>query len=348
MNYIIYYKTNWDNVNIHYKLDSQWSSLPGNKMTKISNNEFVFNITSDYSVEFCFNNGVDWDNNFNNNYSIFESGEYKFNYKPNEIKVLTLNLHTYQENKNLWDLQFNAIAKFIYENDIDIVAFQECAQHSNAEIINYNRYNSIIKKDNTADIIAKKIKSKYNLSYNYYWDWSHIGFDVWEEGSAILTKHNILKTESKYLSSDNSKYNFQSRNIVKSIININGLGNIEIYSVHFGWDKDNINQISNFDVWQNQNKEENIIATIFSGDFNNYPNSDFYKYITQKMNYSDEYIKVNLNGMFDKTMISINERIDYIFTKTSILKAKEVKRVFTGKDNIIVSDHYGLFAVFSI
>ncbi len=126
------------------------------------------------------------------------------------------------------------------------------------------------------------------------------------------------------------------------------MGNIEIYSAHFGCDKDNINQINAFDVWQNQNKEENIIATIFSGDFNNYPNSDFYKQITQKMNYSDEYIKVNLNGMFDKTMISINERIDYIFTKTSILKPKEVKRVFMGKDNIIVSDHYGLFAVFSI
>ncbi len=97
---------------------------------------------------------------------------------------------------------------------------------------------------------------------------------------------------------------------------------------------------------QNETKEDNKIAKIITGDFNNYPNSDIYKYITEKFNYSDEYIKVNSKGMFDKTMISSNERIDYIFTKTSILIPKEVKRVFTGKDNLTVSDHYGLFSVF--
>jgi endonuclease/exonuclease/phosphatase family metal-dependent hydrolase len=47
----------------------------------------------------------------------------------NKYLILTLNLHTYQESDQHAKLQ--KIIVVIGEMDIDIIAFQECAQHRN-------------------------------------------------------------------------------------------------------------------------------------------------------------------------------------------------------------------------
>ena len=118
-----------------------------------------------------------------------------FNYCPNnkrplnDLVVLTLNMHTYQEKEQ--GLKLDRIVNAINELNPDVVVLQECAQHKDSEIIG-SHYGKIIKTDNMALIVTNKLKTEFNKKYHYYWDWSHYGWDVWEEGTAVLSKYKIL------------------------------------------------------------------------------------------------------------------------------------------------------------
>ena len=86
----------------------------------------------------------------------------------NEYLILTTNLHTYQE--VLQNEKFNLITDVIGMMDIDFIAFQECAQNKSSQITD-----SIIREDNMALIITNRLKEKYNVDYNYVWNWAHYG-----------------------------------------------------------------------------------------------------------------------------------------------------------------------------
>mgnify|MGYP002549449089 CR=1 FL=1 len=67
------------------------------------------------------------------------------------MRVLSLNLHGYQEKEPVKKLQI--IADSILENDIDIICFSECAQRYFTPIVDRN-----IKKDNAkqSEIVISK------------------------------------------------------------------------------------------------------------------------------------------------------------------------------------------------
>ena len=94
------------------------------------------------------------------------------------MKLLTLNCHAWQEENQLEKIKY--LAKVISEEDFDVIALQEVSQ-----LINDKKG---ISKDNYVSILLKDLEDISKVKYNYVWDMSHIGYDKYEEGIAIITK----------------------------------------------------------------------------------------------------------------------------------------------------------------
>ncbi|MCK5777101.1 MAG: hypothetical protein KAH25_13035, partial [Bacteroidales bacterium] len=195
------------------------------------------------------------------------------NIKPNlfkssekEILVLTINLHTYQESQQ--NEKFNLLVDVIGKMDVDFIALQECAQHKSAAI-----HEGIIREDNMALIIANRVKEKYAVDYNFVWNWAHYGWNVWEEGVAILSKHTLIDTDERYISSNTSVSNIQSRKVIYGSYQMDD-GILNVFSAHTHWrtsttDQEHNNQINNIKQMVVEKEAENMAISAFvCGDFN--------------------------------------------------------------------------------
>jgi maltose 6'-phosphate phosphatase len=106
-----------------------------------------------------------WDDNFGQNYSV----------QRRPLTVMILNLHCCQEENQ--DDKLSRIARAIDAQDVDIVCLQEVAEL-------WNNGNGDW-QTNTARIINERLKSPYHLVT----DWSHLGFDRYREGVAVLSRY---------------------------------------------------------------------------------------------------------------------------------------------------------------
>ena len=154
---------------------------------------------------------VYWDNNFDKNYSLTHD----------LLRILILNLHCYQEDNQ--DYKFSQIAKAIDEQQVDVICLQEVAELWNN---GHGDWNS-----NSAKIINDRLKNPYYL----YTDWSHLGFDKYREGVAILSRFPLLKKSSKYVSSDTNPESIHSRKIAMAQVNVPYMGLVNLYSAHLSW-----------------------------------------------------------------------------------------------------------------
>jgi maltose 6'-phosphate phosphatase len=155
-----------------------------------------------------------WDNNGGHNYVISR--------KP--LAVMILNLHCYQEDNQ--DYKLTQIAKAINELDVDIVCLQEVAEHWNDGEGDW--------ESNSAKIINDCLRKPYHI----YTDWSHLGFDKYREGVAILSRFQLAGQESRYVSESNDPYSIHSRKVVMAQIHLPYLGLINVFSAHLSWIKD--------------------------------------------------------------------------------------------------------------
>lgn len=252
-----------------------------------------------------------------------------------ELKLLTLNLHSCQEENQIEKLE--RVATEIINNDIDIIAFQEVSQHKDSAIA----YDDL-RLDNTALIILDLLK-KADDKYNLYWDWSHYGFGVYEEGLAIISKHPIINTESRYISRTKSINNWKSRKIVKTTLKID-YKNIDVFSCHTGWFNDLEEPLYHQMFNLNQFIYENDNTSIIMGDFNTPDFSLGYELIKSYGLY--DLYKKEKNKNFGTIIGKIagweenkeELRIDYIFSNKD-LKIIESDILF--RDNP-VSDHMGV------
>ena len=107
------------------------------------------------------------------------------------MRLLTINVHSWLEENQLEKLDI--LAKVIVEKNYDVVAMQEVNQ-----LINSKDVHDGIKEDNFGKLLLDKIREYGEDSYNYYWTYSHIGFDKFEEGLAILAKGEVVAVEDFY------------------------------------------------------------------------------------------------------------------------------------------------------
>jgi maltose 6'-phosphate phosphatase len=291
----------------------------------------------EYAV-FC-DNGREriWDNNFGRN---FRAGRER-------LKVLTLNLHCYQEENQ--DEKFSRIARAISDLRIDVVCFQEVG-----EKWNQGRGD---RESNAAMIIRDRLKRWYHLHYHLYTDWSHIGFDKYREGSAILSRYKFLAVDSRYVSNSNDPYDINSRKVVGGLVHVPYMGYLKVFSAHLSWWSAGFReQFESLRRWIEEQHKDYRAATLLCGDFNSKAGSEGYIQVVGKKEYEDQFLRAVSPELFKRIFgnspkdwhwLQDDHRIDYIFLKGGgKLKAIRARVLFTENDYGRVSDHLGYVVEF--
>lgn len=255
------------------------------------------------------------------------------------MKLLTLNCHSWIEENQISKIKY--LAKIIKEKQFDVVALQEVSQRIESKFISEN-----IKEDNFVHLLNEELKKLGDNSYKYIWDFSHIGYDIYEEGLAILTKHNIVNYDSFYITKSDNKDFYKSRKIIKADITIDN-EKISFFTCHLGWWKDEDEYF--------ENQVDNLIEKInnksfIMGDFNNdaFIRNEGYDYLLDK-GLIDTYTKAieKDSGITVEGEIAgwegkkENKRLDIIFT-TDDIKVLKSNVIFNGENKKIISDHYGV------
>lgn len=289
-----------------------------------------------YAVGCEIHGRILWDNNFGPNYTAVRD----------RLKVLTLNLHCYQEANQ--SRKFRQIARAIRELDIDIVCLQEVGENWNDGRGDWS--------SNAARIINELLPAPYHL----YTDWSHMGFDRYREGIAILSKYPFRKTSAGYVSESQDIYSIHARKAVMGQIDVPHFGRVNVFSVHLSWWTDGFaQQFEQLRRWAEEKHTAQTVATLLCGDFNVAAGSDGYGLFVEAREYDDQYLKVQNRAAFDQVfrqrsthwrgILTHDGRIDYVWLrKDSPLKAVAARELFTDQDYGRVSDHTGYLVEFEL
>ncbi|GAB6142228.1 hypothetical protein JCM14076_29570 [Methylosoma difficile] len=288
----------------------------------------------EYSICCISEEQIVWDNNAGNNYSISRK----------QLQMLTLNLHCYQEEDQ--DHKFSLIAQAISDHQVDIVCFQEVAELWNNGMGDW--------QSNAARIINDRLPEPFHL----YTDWSHLGFDRYREGLAILSRYPLSQTRALYVSDSQDPYSIHSRKALMAEIIIPYLGPINVFCAHLSWWEDGFaNQYKRLREWAKTKQEPDTQATLLCGDFNVAVGSKGYQLVLESSDYEDQYLAANPDILAEQNFRqkdpywqnyqSHDYRIDYMFiNKSSDLKAVAAKSLFTDSDYGRVSDHCGYLMTF--
>lgn len=276
-----------------------------------------------------------------------------------KLKIMTLNLHTYQEmdKSSFESLEefFHAyrgineiIADTIKEKNIDIICLQEAAQHRDMPVA--MRIGEVeVREHNAVLDIQDILKEKYKLSYNFIWDWSHYGWNEWEEGVAILSRFEIGDGIGTYVSSERSITDIHSRKALKAELLLPNT-RLDVYSVHMNWwekgFKEDADRLFAFI------EEGRGSSFILAGDFNNAAGDIGYNYLMSKTVKGEKIIDLDNAASSDNfnrptirgDVFNSTQRIDYIITnhrKNVVVNSSEC--IFTDDEgDKRVSDHMGL------
>ncbi|WP_428909618.1 endonuclease/exonuclease/phosphatase family protein [Niallia sp. Krafla_26] len=257
------------------------------------------------------------------------------------MKLLTLNCHSWQE-ENQWN-KIKILAQRIKEQSYDVIALQEVNQSIDAEIID-----GPYKKDHFVLVLLEELKELGVKDYRFIWDFAHIGYDVYEEGVALLTKHPIEHKESFFITQSRDTNFWKTRKIVGAKIRFQD-ETIAFYSCHLGWfgDEDEPFEEQMDILCQIASQNEKFFLM---GDFNNaaHIRGEGYDYILSKGLY-DTYnlaeekdhgatVSGKLAGWEENKQ---DLRIDYIFSNLPV-NVKKSAVVFNGKNKPVISDHFGV------
>ncbi|MCX6269557.1 MAG: endonuclease/exonuclease/phosphatase family protein [Bacteroidetes bacterium] len=270
-----------------------------------------------------------------------------------EYLILTVNLHTYQEARQ--NEKFTMLADLIGKMDVDFICFQECAQHKNTVIDS-----GIVREDNMALILSDRIKASYQANYVFVWNWAHYGWNVWEEGVAVMSKYPVIQTAERYISSNTGTGSITSRKVIYA--SCQAPGNLfNVFSAHTHWrtsttDEEQNNQIRNIKSMVSETETSSPGAISFvCGDFNGNPTSDYpwsegYNTMMRTGDYSDTFLEIYPDANQKPAQSRYNTiggdlpgRIDYVFMKKNPgLRVIDSQIVFTPAVVGTVSDHFGV------
>jgi len=276
-----------------------------------------------------------------------------FKASADEYLILTVNLHTYQETQQ--NEKFNLITDVIGKMNIDFIAFQECAQYKYAAI-----NQGIIREGNMAQVISDRIWEKYHVRYNFAWNWAHYGWDIWEEGVAVMTRFPVVMSEDRYISTNTSPGSITSRKVIYASCQAPA-GLFNIFSAHTHWrtsvaDEEQNNQINH--IKSMVTEKDSLIPDAVSfvcGDFNVNPTSDYpwsegYHTMMSTQDYEDTFLEAYpdanqkpAQSIYNTIGGDLPGRIDYIFMKKNTrFRVVDSQIIFTSEVVGNVSDHFGV------
>ena len=270
------------------------------------------------------------------------------------MKVLTLNTHSWLEENQLEKCKM--IAKEIATGDYDIIALQEVNQTIAAQTIVpdglYCPTDTLveIKEDNFALRLVEELQL---LDCDYYWSWtySHVGYDIYHEGNALLSKQPIIAKE--YLASQATDvWDHTTRKNLSGVTEADGQI-VQVVSCHFSWWQDGKFAYE----WQQTEAflAERADTLLILRDFNNDAASSGHQlFLDSSLQLQDSFLTATetigeasvvkaIDGWQDNREAL---RIDYVFASND-LQATEYEVVFDGTRTPIVSDHFGIKVVFA-
>ncbi|OIU70443.1 endonuclease/exonuclease/phosphatase family protein [Rossellomorea aquimaris] len=260
------------------------------------------------------------------------------------MKLLTLNCHSWQEDNQLEKI--SVLARKIAEKSYDVIALQEVSQ-----LIESENVSGIIKKDNFALVLLGELERHGVTDYRLVWDFAHIGYDVYEEGVAILTKHDIVEEHRFFISKSHDQSYWKTRKIVGATLSYHGRP-LSFYSCHLGWWEDEEEPFQ----YQADSLLEGISTespAFLMGDFNNnaHVRDEGYDYLLRKgLEDTFELAAERDDGVTVEGEIAgwdenkVDLRIDLVLANERFDVASS-RVVFNGENEDVVSDHYGVEVV---
>jgi maltose 6'-phosphate phosphatase len=257
------------------------------------------------------------------------------------MRLLTLNCHSWQEENQMEKIKY--LAQVIKEKSYDVIALQEVSQLINEEY----EYDNI-KKSNFVSVLLKELKKIGVSEYTFVWGFSHIGYEIYEEGVAILTKHPIERAHTFFVSRGTDRNYWKTRTIVGATIIYNNQP-ISFYSCHMGWwhDEEEPFKFQSDTLLEKVNKSEPFFLM---GDFNNsaFIREEGYDHLLSKglydtYNLSEEKddgitVKGKIAGWSDNKQ---DLRIDLILTNR-FFQVRYSHVIFNSVNKSVVSDHFGV------
>ena len=298
-------------------------------------------VQQDYRVEYAVEcrtrrGGTLWDNHGGRNYRA----------RRGTLRAMALNLHTYQEADQL--RKFEQVARAIQEQNVDLVCLQEVGEHWNNGAGDW--------ASNAARIINSHLPKPYHL----HTDWSHLGFDRFREGVAILSRHPFVYTDAGYVSDSRDPFDIHSRKVVMAQVRVPGMGLVNLFSAHLSWPSDGFYpQFDRLRQWAGEKHTPEVTATLICGDFNISAGSEAYRYIVDTGEYEDQYLKIVSSAAFQQVfrarqgdalrLLAQDGRIDYLWLRTgSRLRAIHAEELFTARRYGRVSDHTAYLVEFEL
>lgn len=269
------------------------------------------------------------------------------------IKVLTLNTHSWLETAPMEKL--HQLADQIRRADYDLIALQEVNQLIKSPAVTPDHYfqptdqQVAIHEDNFAYQLVDLLKTTGHL---YHWSWvtSHIGYDRYEEGVAILAK-SPLASEALLVSALDDPTDYHTRKLLLSQLEYEKQPLLAV-SCHFSWWQD---EQSGF-AYEWQRLEEKLTSYqmpfILLGDFNNPAQSKGYqKIMNSPLRLQDSFLVADYTKGEHTVLKAIDGwqanqeklRIDYQFVSAQV-KVKTYRVLFDGQQTPLVSDHFGIEA----
>ena len=260
---------------------------------------------------------------------------------PQRLRVLTLNLHTWQEERQ--QEKFRTIADAIRELEIDIACFQEVG-----ELWNDGR-------GDPATHAGRIIRGHLGEGWHLFSDWSHVGFDRYREGVAILSRFPFKETGAAWLSSERSPWSIHARKAVRARILLPG-DTLDVVSTHFSWPENGFfDQFRTMETWLDARADLPTLGTLVCGDFNVEVSSPAFARLARETPWREQFMKATAPETFRAVFEEGrppppgDSRIDYLWLSPgNALVATAGAKLFTPERYGPVSDHPGYAVEFAL
>ncbi|SLL19606.1 Uncharacterized protein conserved in bacteria [Mycobacteroides abscessus subsp. abscessus] len=275
------------------------------------------------------------------------------------MKLLTLNTHSWIEESPLEKLE--AIKEQLLADQYDVISLQEVNQSMDAEEAEVDAFfiapshETVIKKDNFAFLLQQELKKN---GLEYYWSWvpSHIGYDQYDEGIAVLTLFPITNTRGILLSRKDNYADYHTRKALEVRFQANEKSYL-VYGLHLSWWQDETESYPFLyewnklvEAWESEShKDGNVL--LLMGDFNNpaHIEKEGYSVVSQHPDIKDAYLDATVKNGSHTVVKKIDGwennsdllRIDYIFVSSN-LTVHSYETIFDGRMTPVVSDHFGV------
>lgn len=263
-------------------------------------------------------------------------------------KWLTLNTHSWMEAnalKKLFDL-----AEHILAEKYDVICLQEVNQLIESDLATEDSFYQKISgtpplhKDNFALLLTNYLAKR---GQPYYWSWAynHIGYDIYKEGVAILSK-KPMRVKGILVTAIDDEYDYHTRRVLLAKTEVDGR-EVALASVHLSWFGKGFEE-----EWSmlEQSLQNLALPLVVMGDFNNPTDSKGYDMILSsslglrdshkeaKVVFGDHSIVSDIDG-WEGNRDSF--KVDHAFMSQEFnISRSEI--TFEGGDAPVVSDHYGL------